>query len=98
VHDVEDAVVGGWLDLAVLERAEERDRVVEAVHSWYGRAVDRDGLLAAMDRLVATRWWARPSTVSRGALAGLKDATSQLIGRFAGAAESATRERTGAGR
>ena len=97
VHDVEDAVVGGWLDLAVLERAEERDRVVEAVHSWYGRAVDCDGLRDAMDRLVATRWWGPSFDGSRGALAGLKDATSQLIGRFAGAAESATRERYGRG-
>jgi len=71
---------------------------VEAVHSWYGRAVDSDGLLAAMDRLVATRLWGPSFDGSRGALAGLKDATSQLIGRFAGAAESATRERYGRGR
>lgn len=97
VHDVEDAVVGGRLELDVLERHEERARVVAAVHAWYGPAVDSDGLQDAMDRLVATRLWGPAFDGSRGALAGLKDATSQLIGRFAGAAEAATRERYGRG-
>ena len=97
VHDVEDAVVGGRLELDVLERDEERIRVVDAVHAWYGRAVDSDGLQLAMERLVATRLWGPAFDGSRGALAGLKDATSQLIGRFAGAAEAATRERYGPG-
>ena len=97
VHDVEDAVVGGRLDLAVLERPEERLRIVAAVHAWYGHAVDADGLQDAMDRLVATKLWGPAFDGSRGALAGLKDATSQLIGRFAGSAEEATRERYGRG-
>ncbi|WP_129337995.1 deoxyguanosinetriphosphate triphosphohydrolase [Cellulomonas endophytica] len=97
VHDVEDAVVGGRVDLAVLERTEERDRVVEAVHTWYGDAIGEDGLLDAMDRLVAARLWRPGFDGSRGALAVLKDATSQLIGRFAKAAQRATRERYGPG-
>ena len=97
VHDVEDAVVGGRLDLAVLVRDEERARVVELVHDWYGREVAAAGLLAAMDRLVALGLWGPEFDGSRAALAGLKDATSQLIGRFAGAAEEATRERYGCG-
>ena len=97
VHDVEDAVVGGRLDLTVLERDEERARVVGSVHAWYGREVDSDGLQAAMDRLMATQLWGPAFNGSRAALAGLKDATSQLIGRFAGAAEEATRERYGPG-
>src|SRR3712207_2714355 len=97
VHDVEDAVVGGRLDLAVLTRDEERARVVAAVEAWYGYAVTGDDLLAAMDRLVATRLWGPAFDGSRGALAMLKDATSQLIGRFAQAAQAATRERYGGG-
>src|SRR3712207_3371497 len=97
VHDVEDAVVGGRLDLAVLTRDEERRRVVAAVEAWYGYAVTGDELLDAMDRLVATRLWGPTFDGSRGALAMLKDATSQLIGRFAGAAQAATRERYGQG-
>lgn len=97
VHDVEDAVVGGRFDLAVLGDPDERARVVEAVQTWYGDAVPADGLLDAMDRLVAAELWHPGFDGSRGALATLKDATSQLIGRFAKAAQLATRARYGPG-
>ncbi len=97
VHDVEDAVVGGRLDLDVLTVPDERARIVAAVHGWYGSAVDAAGLEAAMDRLVGARAWRTGFDGSRGALAMLKDATSELIGRFARAAEVATRERYGTG-
>ncbi|HEY0187014.1 MAG TPA: deoxyguanosinetriphosphate triphosphohydrolase [Cellulomonas sp.] len=97
VHDVEDAVVGGRLALEVLADAGERDRVVEAVHTWYGDHIDGDGLQAAMDRLVAAALWRPGFDGSRGALASLKDTTSQLIGRFARAAQVATRARYGPG-
>ncbi len=97
VHDVEDAVVGGRFDLAVLSQQEERARVVEAVHTWYGDAVDEAGLEAAMDRLLAADLWRPGFDGSRAALAALKDSTSQLIGRFARAAQLATRETYGPG-
>jgi dGTPase len=91
VHDVEDAVVGGRLDLDVLTNPVERERIVDAVETWYGDAVDANGLHDAMDRLVEARLWAPGFDGSRAALAMLKDATSQLIGRFAKAAQKATR-------
>ncbi|HEY0217189.1 MAG TPA: deoxyguanosinetriphosphate triphosphohydrolase [Cellulomonas sp.] len=97
VHDVEDAVVGGRFDLAVLSVPAERDRVVESVRTWYGDGIDAAGLQAAMDRLVAAHLWLPGFDGSRGALAALKDTTSQLIGRFARAAQVATRERYGPG-
>jgi dGTPase len=97
VHDVEDAVVGARLELEVLTQPDERDRVVEAVSTWYGDAVSGDELRDAMDRLVRARLWAPGFDGSRGALAMLKDATSQLIGRFAKASQVATRERYGPG-
>jgi dGTPase len=97
VHDVEDAVVGGRLDLGVLTIDEERARVVAAVDAWYGGLVTADDLVGAMDRLTAAGLWRDGFDGSRGALAMLKDATSQLIGRFAGAAHAATRERYGPG-
>jgi dGTPase len=91
VHDVEDAVVGGRIELAVLEDAEERDRVVRAVHAWYGTAQDAAELEAAIGRLQKTGHLVTGFDGSRRALAALKDATSQLIGRFTGAAQEATR-------
>lgn len=97
VHDVEDAVVGGRFDLDVLTVPAERARVVDAVETWYGDQVGPADLEAAMDRLLAARLWQPRFDGSRRALAGLKDATSQLIGRFAKAAQVATRERYGPG-
>ena len=97
VHDVEDAVVGGRFDLGVLLQDRERDRVVEAVRAWYGDEIDAEGLHAAMDRLVEAQLWHPGFDGSRGALAVLKDATSQLIGRFAKAAQRATKARYGDG-
>ncbi len=97
VHDVEDAVVGGRFELGVLTRSGERDRVIEAVQAWYGDEIDPDGVEAAMDRLVAARLWQPTFDGSRPALAMLKNATSELIGRFAKAAQRATRERYGPG-
>ena len=70
VHDVEDAVVGGRLDLDVLNHDEERARVVAAVHGWYGYQVGGDDLLDAMDRLVAARLWAPRFDGSRGGARG----------------------------
>ncbi|MCG2802231.1 MAG: deoxyguanosinetriphosphate triphosphohydrolase [Cellulomonas sp.] len=97
VHDVEDAVVGGRVDLLVLGVADERARIAEAVSTWYGDQVDADGLYAAMDRLVAAQLWTTGFDGSRRALAMLKDATSQLIGRFAKAAHAATQAAHGVG-
>ncbi|GEA89241.1 deoxyguanosinetriphosphate triphosphohydrolase [Cellulomonas cellasea DSM 20118] len=97
VHDVEDAVVGGRLDLRVLTDDDERARVLQAVDAWYGDAIGPDELADAMDRLNEADLWAQGFDGSRGALAHLKDATSQLIGRFAGAAHAATRAQYGPG-
>ncbi len=97
VHDVEDAVVGGRLDLGVLADAEVRDRVVATVRAWYGDGVGEDALRAAMARLPRTGTWVRGCDGSRAALAALKDMTSSLIGRFCGAAIDATRAEYGTG-
>ncbi|HEY3437501.1 MAG TPA: deoxyguanosinetriphosphate triphosphohydrolase [Actinotalea sp.] len=98
VHDVEDAVVGGRLELEVLDEAEVRERVCRKVHEWYGTGVAADDLYGAMERLPVIESWVRGYDGSRRALASLKDMTSELIGRFCGAAIDATREVYGPGR
>jgi dGTPase len=97
VHDVEDAVVGGRVDLPVLSFPEDRGRIVESVQTWYGDTVGEAELLDAMDRLIDADLWTHTFDGSRQGLAMLKDATSQLIGRFAKAAQRATRARYGPG-
>jgi dGTPase len=97
VHDVEDAVVGGRLDLGLLDSADERARVIAAVQAWYGNWHPADGLEAALERLRDSGLLMTQFDGSRAALAHLKDLTSSLIGRFSGAAQSATREVYGPG-
>jgi dGTPase len=97
VHDVEDAVVGGRLDLVVLDDAGQRERVAEQVHAWYGALVPEGELVDAMARLSGVSSWVRGHDGTRGALAALKDLTSDLIGRFCGAAIDATRAAYGWG-
>lgn len=97
VHDVEDAVVGGRLDVAVLDDTAARAHVAEQVVTWYGPAVPVEALEEAMERLAGLPTWVRGFDGSRAALAALKDMTSQLIGRFVGAAIEATRAASGGG-
>jgi dGTPase len=97
VHDFEDAVVGGSVDLAALRsNAASRD-VVAAMWAWVGGAFDQDELVEALHRLRAADSWIAEWNGSRRAHAALKNLTSQLIGRFAGAATAATRRAHPAG-
>lgn len=98
VHDVEDAVVSGRIDLSLLGDGEARERVVEAVHAWYGHRFDAAELEAAIDRIAASGELVTGFDGSRRALAALKDSTSQLIGRFSRSAQQATRALYGPGR
>lgn len=95
VHDMEDAVVGGRVDLAYLDDAETRQQVGQLVRDWYDPHLDDERIVAAVDRLRARAWWVRGYDGSRRASAALKDLTSQLIGRFCAAVEAATHERFG---
>ncbi|MFD1722149.1 deoxyguanosinetriphosphate triphosphohydrolase [Amnibacterium endophyticum] len=97
VHDFEDAVVAGSVDVAALRsNAAQRD-VVGAMHAWVGGAFDQDELVEALHRLRATDAWIVEWDGSRRAHGALKNLTSQLIGRFAGAATAATRRAHPAG-
>jgi dGTPase len=90
VHDLEDALYAGHLRLDHLTDAAERSGLVEqGVQRCPGAsAAEVD---AALDRLLALPYWPTSYDGSQRALAGLKNATSQLIGRFCEAAERATR-------
>jgi len=91
VHDFEDAVVGGYIDVAALH-PRAGDGLVEAIHSWTGGEFDRDALTAAFSRLAGLDIWLTDWDAGRMMQARLKNLTSQLIGRFVGAATRATRE------
>ncbi|WP_342384286.1 deoxyguanosinetriphosphate triphosphohydrolase [Agrococcus sp. KRD186] len=92
VHDFEDAVVGGYVDVAKLQSRVGHDELVSMMMTWVGPEFTRDDLLAAFDRLDDLETWVRSFDGSRADHARLKNLTSKLIGRFANAAIRLTRE------
>ncbi|MFE9659577.1 deoxyguanosinetriphosphate triphosphohydrolase [Streptomyces sp. NPDC005955] len=94
VHDLEDGLHAGHIDPNVLHSAPERRDVFDvAVGRYVPADTDPAELAAALDRLLDQDWWPHGYDGSASSQAGLKDATSQLIGRFCLAAEHATRAR-----
>lgn len=91
VHDVEDAIVAGHVQLKWLANPDQRSRVLGYTQQWYLPNVDTADIDAALARLEGTDVWVRHADGSRASMAALKDMTSQLIGRFCQSAVNATR-------
>jgi dGTPase len=92
VHDFEDAIVNGYVDVTALGARVDHDTLVDSMFTWIGGEFPHDELIAAFDRLDNLPVWIDRWDGSRQAHGRLKNLTSQLIGRFAGAATQATRE------
>ncbi|NLI04298.1 MAG: deoxyguanosinetriphosphate triphosphohydrolase [Actinomycetaceae bacterium] len=92
VHDIEDAIVrhsfqpmqGGFSDAELTE-------VISSTQEWYGTAYSVDELASAAHRLTDMRRWPGGYSGTLRDMAGLKDYTSDLIGRFISAVTEATR-------
>ena len=95
VHDVEDAVATRKLDPSDLFDDAHCSAVVASTLDWYGASVARSDLEEALERIVSMPVWLRSFDGSYASLAHLKDATSELIGRFCSATVAATRETFG---
>jgi dGTPase len=90
VHDLEDGIVTGLVDLDVLRRPEEQAALAEvaARHNSVAKAADLEQVHLAM---LADPWWPREHDGTARSAAALKELTSTLIGRFCAAAETSTR-------
>jgi dGTPase len=97
VHDVEDAIYGGYLDLRSLAEDDVMAGVFARAALDHGEAFTPDDLAAAMARLRGLDFWPQGFDDSPRALAGLKRMTSGLIGRFSQATTRTTLHRFGAG-
>ncbi|MFJ7246568.1 deoxyguanosinetriphosphate triphosphohydrolase [Kitasatospora sp. NPDC098652] len=96
-HDVEDGLQAGHIDPAALRAPGERADLFKVAER-YAPDAEPEELSAALDRLLAQDFWPQGYDGTARARAGLKDLTSQLIGRFCLAAEQATRAKYGPGR
>ncbi len=98
VHDVEDGIVSGAIELGRLTDSVEREAVWQTVREWYLPEALSDDLDQALVALSQVRAW--PSRVEQGwptgydgtrsSLARLKNLTSDLIGIFCGEVQHAT--------
>ena len=92
VHDLEDGLYAGLITLQALHDPTQRKAVAQLTAEQYcapGSVAEGD-LVAVFDDLLAVPCW--PAEFDRGpqSLAALKNLTSELIGRFCGAAQEAT--------
>jgi dGTPase len=100
VHDVEDGVLSGRISLRVLTDATERAAVAElAAKHFSAKSVSTlEGAAEQLSRLpVVAELTRRGYDGSLAAQVGLKRLTSELVGRFATAAASGTRDTYGPG-
>lgn len=97
VHDVEDAVHSGHLDLATVALDPQRTALIALCNREYAADSNPADLGAALDRLTSLKFWPKFYDGSQQSLAALKNLTSYLIGRFCQAADSATRAEFGDG-
>ena len=92
VHDLEDGLYAGLITLQALHDPTQRKEVAQLTAEQYCApgSVGEGELIAAFDDLLAVPCW--PVEFDRGplSLAALKNLTSELIGRFCGAAQEAT--------
>lgn len=91
VHDFEDAVHARLLDPGRIDVA----AVLDACRSWYLPDVTEDVLGECLASLRAHPWFVRSYDGGPPSSVVLKRMTSELIGRFSGAAIDATRDRYG---
>jgi dGTPase len=97
VHDIEDGIVAQHVDLGRI--GAERAPYWETVRRIYLPEATDAELDEGWARLTKLPYWpSAPFDDSRRAHGGLKDLTSQLIGRFVTAAEQATHARFGRSR
>ena len=95
VHDLEDSLVSGQIKLDQL--SSDLPKLFKVAQEMYLADITEGEMQAALAALQKLSCWPRYYDGTHRSLARLKDLASQLIGRFAQAAEVATQEKFGDG-
>ncbi len=82
VHDFEDAIVSGFVDLAVLADPAAEANLLQQASDWSNGAFALDTLIEALRRLRLNSYWPTTYNDSPTDLGRLKNLTSSLIGGF----------------
>lgn len=97
VHDVEDGVAAGHIDLVALHDPALVDQLVPLAQEHYAPDLTGEVLRQGWGQLLASGVLPESYDATRAAQARLKDMTSRLIGYFVGSAVAATRAAFGQG-
>jgi dGTPase len=84
VHDFEDAVVSGYVNLSALSSASSHQELFSKIQSWAGPDLTIAEIEAAFARLSSNLYWLSSYSGSLADQATLKNLTSYLIGSFVG--------------
>jgi len=95
VHDLEDSLVSGQIKLDQL--SDDLPKLFTVAKQMYLADITESEMQSALDSLQKLSCWPRYYDGTHRSLARLKDLASQLVGRFAQAAEVATQEKYGDG-
>jgi len=95
VHDLEDSLVSGQIKLDQL--SDDLPKLFTVAKQMYLADITESEMQSALNSLQKLSCWPRYYDGTHRSLARLKDLASQLVGRFAQAAEVATQEKYGDG-
>jgi dGTPase len=84
VHDFEDAVVSGYVNLSELASVSNHAEYFSKIQSWAGPELSIKDIQAAFSRLSSNLYWLESYSSSMADQATLKNLTSYLIGSFVG--------------
>jgi dGTPase len=84
VHDFEDAIVSGYVNLAELNAGSNREELFSKIQSWAGPELSISDIESAFERLSSNIYWLTSYSSSLADQATLKNLTSYLIGSFVG--------------
>jgi len=95
VHDFEDAIVSGYINLRELADRGSRESLIDKISLWNGGEIDRSQLSEAFELLERNEYWLKSFSETPQDLATLKNLTSSLIGEFVQASTARTLESAG---